>query len=249
MTITTKVVDIAKKKYGLDIIRHKEWGSNRQGVYAWRRRNKPAKPNADTVFQHITVTDPSGDFKANVRTVERIGYDRFKSGVSYNWVVDMDTGAVAAGMPLDAKGTHTVNNKNVSGYSYDQNYHARAIAVLGMPNTPLSKKAEESIAILLAAMMDAGAITDTFDYKPHSFVAWKDCPCDATRNRMGAIRRRAFELRKNPPNRVSKRQYTRKIRNLMGIRRRIIDWPGRHPGIVKRLKEAIVRLRNRRSKV
>jgi hypothetical protein len=68
-----------------------------------------------------------------------------------------------------------------------------------MPGTPLSKEAEHAIAGLIAAMVDEGALTEGFDYKPHSFVAYKDCPCDATRSRMGAMRAEAMRLRKPEP--------------------------------------------------
>ena len=200
-TITDKVVANLRAR-GFKVQTRDQWGSKQERVYAYRRLQKPAKVPADTVFQHITVTldtgPLSGDFANDVRTVERIGYERFKSGISYNWVVDMATGEIAVGQPLDAKGTHTVNDKGVAGYSYDQNYWARAIAVLGMEKSVLSKKAAEAIAAIQAAMMEEGAITKTYDYVPHSLVAYKDCPCDSTRSQMSDIRKRAFEMLKKP---------------------------------------------------
>lgn len=192
-TITQRVVQNARRR-GVDVLERHQWGARYEEVYAARRRVKPARQPADTVVQHITVTldhgPLTGDFKADVRTVERIGYERFKSGVSYNFVVDMATGMVAVGQPLDAKGTHTVNDKGVAGFSYDQNLAARAIAVLGMPQDELSKAARRSIRRLLLAMVEEGAITPGFDYVPHSLFAAKDCPCAPTRDRMRAIRRR-----------------------------------------------------------
>lgn len=53
----------------------------------------------------------------------------------------------------------------------------------------LSDAAAEAITKLLSAMVDEGAITEGFDYVPHSMFAYKDCPCDPTRQRMPAIRR------------------------------------------------------------
>lgn len=199
-TPTQKVVKRLKKTYGVKVYRHADFGSKARAVYALRKLERPVRvTKADTVVQHITVTldtgPTTGDFKKDVRTVERIGLDRFGSGISYNWVVDMKTGEVAVGQPLDAKGTHTVNDKGVKGYAYDQNHAARAIAVLGMPGDKLSEKAKHSIASILAAMMDTGAITTTFDYVPHSLFAAKDCPCDSTRDAMPSIRKQAFELR------------------------------------------------------
>lgn len=201
-TINQRVIARARNRYGLRVYDRSQWGSRYPSVYETRRRTKPALQPADTVWQHITVTldhgDLTGHFFTDVRTVERIGYERFGSGCSYNWLVDMTTGDVAEGQPLDAKGTHTVNDKDVPNFSYDQNYAARAIAVVGMPGDKLSAKAARSIAGLLAAMMDEKAITTHFDYVPHSLVAWKDCPCDPTRDRMGAIRKQAFDLRRTP---------------------------------------------------
>lgn len=198
MTITMRVVRRLRRA-GVTVYSRSGWGSQPAGykwplapdvpnVYDWRRQNKPARPLADTVVQHITVTRRSGDFRADCRAVERIGFDRFGSGVSYNWLVDMVTGEVAVGQPLDAKGTHTVNDKDVEGFSYDQNLVARAIAVIGMPSTPLSVKAQRSIVRLLVAMIEEGAVTIGFDYVPHSLFAFKDCPCDSTRARMPKMR-------------------------------------------------------------
>ena len=195
-TITQRVVRNARRR-GVTVLHHGHWGSKHRLTYALRRRTKRVRSPVDTVVQHITVTLDHGPltrhFKTDMQTVERIGYERFRSGVSYNFVVDMATGMVAVGMPLDAKGTHTVNDKRVPGYSYDQNKVARAIAVLGMPNDELSPEAERSIVSLLAAMVDEGAILRTFDYDPHSKFAAKDCPCDATRSRMPAIRAAALK--------------------------------------------------------
>lgn len=191
-TITQRVVANARRR-GVTVLTRSQWGAKHESVYTWRRTNKPARQPADTVVQHITVTldhgPLTGDFKADVQAVERIGYERFGSGISYNFVVDMRTGMVAVGQPLDAKGTHTVNDKNVPGYSYDQNLVARAIAVLGMPGDQLSEEAEDAITELLVAMVDEGAITRGFDYDPHSKFAYKECPCEPTRRRMATIRR------------------------------------------------------------
>lgn len=197
---TARVVQRLRRTYKQDVLWHEEWGSKHRKTYASRRVLKPAKMPCDTVFQHITVTldtgPLTGDFKRDVQTVERIGAERFGSGVSYNWVVDMETGQIAVGQPLDAKGTHTVMNIPRPGFSRDQNYHARAIAVLGMPGTPLSKAAEGAITCILAAMVDEGVLLEGFDYKPHSWATAKDCPCEPTRSRMDEIRAAVWPLRK-----------------------------------------------------
>lgn len=183
------------RRAGFKMYSRRQWGARYHYVYGVRRDMKPVTADpADTVVQHITVTldhgPLTGQFFEDVRTVERIGFERFGSGISYNFVVDMKTGAVAEGMPLDAKGTHTINDKGVRGYSYDQNAVARAIAVLGMPEDELSYKAQLAITHLLWLLVKHGAVTEGFDYQPHSFFTAKDCPCDSTRNRMNNIRQR-----------------------------------------------------------
>lgn len=191
-TITQRVVRNARKR-GVKVYDRRQWGSSQPHIYAWRRLFRKVRPgSADTVVQHITVTRRSGDIKADMKILESIGMERFGSGVSYNFAVDMVTGEVGVGQSLDAKGTHTLNDKNVPGYSHDQNYVARAIAVIGMPGAKLSAQAEWSIISLLAAMVEEGAITRTFDYDPHSKFAFKDCPCDETRNRMPYMRKAAL---------------------------------------------------------
>lgn len=204
-TITQRVVRNARGR-GLDVLTRNQWGSKPSGfgwplapdvdnVYGWRREHKPHAPlPADTLVQHITVTFDSGrlvgDFREDMQAIERIGFERFGSGFSYNWGVDMRTGMVGLGQSLDAKGTHTVNEKGYKPgqFSYDQNAVALAIAVLGMPGDPLSKVAEDAIVQLSAAHVEEGALTTSYDYLPHSVFAPKDCPCNATRDRMDEIR-------------------------------------------------------------
>jgi len=199
-TITQKVVRAARKR-GVKVYNRNGiggWGSTLRALYAWRRKNKahsllPLKP-VDTVWQHITVTRRSGNFKLDCQLVERIGFDRFGTGCSYNFMVDMTTGEVGVGQPLDAKGAHTLNDFGIAGYTVDQNAVSIAIAVIGMPNYELKPAAFNAIANLIAACIETDAVTKGFDYNPHSLVAAKDCPCDATRDQMDAIQRRALKV-------------------------------------------------------
>jgi hypothetical protein len=189
--LNKRVMSELRRIASVPVLSHKQWEAKYEGVYLTRRETRHAISPADTVVQHITVTLDHGPLKGvfieDVKTVEDIGWDRFRTGISYNWLVDMKTGMIAQGQYLDAAGSHTVNDTDVPGYSYNQNRMARAIAVLGMPNYKLSKAAEESIVDILVAMRRGGAITRTPDYVPHSLFAAKDCPCDATRDRMPAI--------------------------------------------------------------
>ena len=192
--VNKRVMQELRKIASVPVFSHKQWESEHEGLYLTRREIRPAHQPADTVVQHITVTldhgPLAGDFIEDMKTLERIGWERFKTGISYNWVVDMTTGQIGQGAYLDAQGSHTINDKGVAGFSRNQNRMARAIAVLGMPKTPLSRLAEESIVDILVAMWRVGAITHSPDYLPHSHFAFKDCPCDATRDRMDNIYRK-----------------------------------------------------------
>lgn len=200
-TITQKVVRNLRNR-NVRVFTRQQWGTRHAATYAWRRINKRhkllPKRRVDTCWQHITVTRDTGStnrsFFSDMQTVERIGWERFKSGVSYNWVVDMDSGVVGVGQALDAKGTHTLNHKDTPNYSYDQNAVSVAIAVLGMPGHSLTKVAEDSIANLIAAMIDENVLTKGHDYVPHSLVAYKECPTPAVIRRMDEINKKALSL-------------------------------------------------------
>ena len=200
MPTPTQTMVRAARRRGATVLTHRQWGSRELRTYASRRIATRRgvwpgfKLKADTLVLHITVTFDSGelrgDFKADMQTVERIGKERSGSGISYNACVDMATGMAGVGQPLDSKGTHTVNDKAVPGYSRDQNLVARAIACLGMPGALLSDAALETIVDLMVGMWEAGALTDDPDVVPHSLFAYKDCPTTAVRDRIPEIRRR-----------------------------------------------------------
>lgn len=193
MTITQKVITRARAR-GLTVRTRREWGSKHAALYQLRRVVKRAKQPADTVVLHISVTHPPGaggkTLSDAMRELERIGMERFGSGVSYNFGIGLNgEGHVGVGQPLDAKGTHTVNKRNAKGFSYDQNYAARAICFIGMPGQQLSKDARRACVQLLVAMVLEGAITPGFDLVPHSLFAVKDCPTDTVRDAIATIRR------------------------------------------------------------
>lgn len=184
--------------YGLDVRTRRQWGSKYARIYAWRLIFRRSKFPVDTIVQHITVTHDSGrltgNFDADMRLLEQIGYQRFGSGISYNACFDKRTGMVGIGQPLRAKGTHTVNDKNVRGFTHDQNLVARGLAWIGVPGDKPSAACQESIAAFIACMMDTGHCTPDPDYLPHSTFAYKDCPTQPMRDVMPSIYRRAKAL-------------------------------------------------------
>jgi hypothetical protein len=194
--LQSRVVRNAKRR-GVEVKTRSQWDSQYPEVYRWRLRNRRVTVTcADTFVSHITVTFDSGklvgDFFEDMRTIERIGYERFRTGFSYNWGIDHITGMVGVGMPLMAAGSHTINDKRMPGFSKNQNYVARAAAWIGMPGMKPTPEAKEAYAQLLAAHIDEGALTPDFDFKPHSFFADKDCPTQAGRDAMPEIYRRTM---------------------------------------------------------
>lgn len=200
---TQRVIKLARKR-GVNIVTRKRWFSIHQWHYQWRRRHKPhalcPSHKVDTIVQHITVTKDGGNkprhFRRDMRTVERIGWQSYRSGVSYNWVIDMETGMVGLGQSLDAKGTHTINRKNIPNFTKDQNAVAFAIAFLGMPGQVPTRKAVSAWVNLIAAHIDSGYVTEHFDFMPHAEFTWKSCPTPEVIALMEAAKKRALKLAK-----------------------------------------------------
>lgn len=177
---------------GYRVRTRRQWGSKCAGVYAERLRSKPVDLPVSYIFAHITVTSVNGDEGA--RLIEQIGMERFGSGVSYNWMVDHETHTIYEGQPLHAKGTHTVNDKNVAGYPYNLNYAGHAVAFMAMPGDKFCAKCEELFAAIQAAERLEDTLRETAAYLPHSKFAWKDCPTDAVRNALPRINKLADEM-------------------------------------------------------
>lgn len=178
-TVTQRVVKRARSK-GVTVVARKGWG-NKSPVYEWRRqfRKHHALPS-DTLWCHITVTHRQG-IRKDMRLLHEIGMSRFGSGVSYNVAIDMQTGEIGLGQAFDAKGTHTVMNKPHEGYSFDQNAVSHAIAFIGMPGDSPTPRAIAAAGLFIQAMIEEGVLTNSFDFNPHSFAAFKDCPTDNVR--------------------------------------------------------------------
>jgi hypothetical protein len=216
-TPKTDALVAALRRRGVEVLTHDQWGSQHAATYRQRLTSRPHallpdKP-VDTLWNHVTVTFDSGrllgDFKADMRTIERIGMERFKSGFSYNFGVDAngDRPRIGLGQFLEAKGTHTVNDKKVALFSRDQNAVALAVAWVGMPGNKLNKHALEAMVQLRGALIEVGALTATYDDVPHSLVAFKDCPTDELRNRLPELKRlglAAAKPRAVEPTRISR---------------------------------------------
>lgn len=174
-SITSRVIRNARRR-GVKIYGRRAWRCPNKGVYAWRRVfRKHKRVKSDTLWQHMSVTHVEPIRKA-MRTLHRIGMERFGSGVSYNFAIHPHTGQVGLGQSLDAAGTHTLNDKGLHNFSFNQNYVAHAFCLIGMPGERAKIAAVEAMGKLMAAMYEEGALTIDPDYEPHNLVAWKSCP-------------------------------------------------------------------------
>jgi hypothetical protein len=102
------------RQAGFTVLSRKQWGSRHRPLYQWRRIRRHFPREAKSFFAHVTVTNRSDSFAADIREVEQIGYERFKTGISYNYAVDQKTGAIAIGMPHDAAGAPPSSRSNAS---------------------------------------------------------------------------------------------------------------------------------------
>lgn len=190
------------RRHDTQVLTRRQWGSKHQRLYQLRRVIKrhfvlPKRP-VGTLWFHITVTPDTGlsrlSFKHDMQTVERVGYVRFKTGFPYNFGWDLRTGMIGVGMPLDAKGAHTVMNKTVVGYSYDQNGVALAIAGIGNVGDKPTDEAITELVKLVGSLILSRVLTYDFDFNPHSMAAYKDCPTDPLRDIMPNVLRRAKRM-------------------------------------------------------
>lgn len=191
-----RVVRTARNR-GLKVYTQKQWGSAHPNSYRLRLVTRPTTRRIkDTLWQHISVTRDDGESKIaffmDMRELEKIGDDRFQSGVSYNVAIDMLTGEIGIGQYFNAKGTHTLNHKGVPGYSFDQNKVSLAFVFIGMPGQKPSKRAIKAAGIMFGVLIDCKKLTLDPDYNPHRMVAAKDCPTDAVVDVMPEIKNIAF---------------------------------------------------------
>lgn len=191
MTPNEEVVSLLRKM-GFDVKTHANWGSRYEGLYRQRRISRPFEFPADFAASHISVTVDdgltTGDFYTDMQELERIGFQRFNSGVSYNWVIDLDSGMIGEGQYLDARGAHTVNNKNIAGFPNNLNGECHAIAAIGMPGNKPSKLFNRSFAAILAAEQRLGFMRSKAPIYPHSMFAYKECPTPAIASQLPTIR-------------------------------------------------------------
>jgi hypothetical protein len=172
---------------GFTVLSRKQWRSRHRARYQWRRIHRHFPGRAKEFFAHVTVTDRTKNFAADVRLVEQIGWDRFRTGISYNYAVDQVTGEIAIGMPHDAAGAHTLNDKDVSGFPSNLNYYGHAIAWIGNVGDRPSQRCKDAYSAIIAAEKKHNAAQRGARILPHSKFAWKECPLTVMTNALPDI--------------------------------------------------------------
>lgn len=179
------------RRAGFTVLSRKQWGSRHRPLYQWRRIHRHFPGRAKEFFAHVTVTNRTKNFAADVRLVEQIGWDRFRTGISYNYAVDQVTGAIAIGMPHDAAGAHTLNDKDVAGFPFNLNYYGHGIAWIGNVGDRPSQRCQDAFSAIIAAEKKHGAARGGAGILPHSKFAFKECPLTVMTNALPSILRRS----------------------------------------------------------
>jgi N-acetylmuramoyl-L-alanine amidase len=177
---------------GLVFIDRETWGA-RQRYISDRQVIEPAQG----FFLHISVTIDHGDLPgeefADMRTIERIGQERFGIGFPYN-AAAADTGRLYEGQPLTRRGAHTVNNRGMPGYhevgsTRSLNFHYRAIVLPQMVSDDVTDAQVHTCARWAAAQIRSGLAVRGAIWRGHRDVANKGCPGDAGYQRLPEIRK------------------------------------------------------------
>lgn len=182
------------------LIPRRVWGSTFDYGKRHRQQFRSAPTRKAETVLHTTVTvapdlhPPFGDEHAAMRLLERIGVQRFGSGLSYNAVV-MPTGKAYEGQPLDNKSTHSEFG--------DWNYTRASIALCGdySKDRP-TQEMLDTVAAIQAEWKRRGII-GTVQLRGHFEVSPKSCPGKFAIRHMGDIATAARALLKPPLPEVS----------------------------------------------
>lgn len=184
---------------GLEIVYREEWGAVEDYT-----SDRALNEVADMFFLHIAlVNDPSdlqGDEFQVARNVERIGQQRFGSGMSYN-ALAFNTGLLVEGQPLTRRGAHTVNTYERdyclthggsmvgprTSTGYNLNVNARALCLPQMVDDPVTPEQIDSAARWAAAQIISGLAKKSAKWHGHRCVTAKGCPGDIAFKLIGKL--------------------------------------------------------------
>ncbi len=186
MSVISRLRDAGFEAYTRD-----QWGTARESSYETRKRTHamPAGP-ASFHYLHITVTadtDAMADGFQGARNVESYGLST-PPMVSYQ-MLTTNEGRAFEGQNYGTKGTHTINDKSVSGFPNDLNYYGYACALMQNVDDEVTDVQVRLIAAVFAAVELEGHVVRGAPIYPHRDFAWKSCPGDKAVARLDEIKR------------------------------------------------------------
>ena len=153
------------------LVPRSEWGSTYD--YARRHLSRPAPVAKVETCLHTTVTvapdvlPPYGDEREAMRLLERIGTQRFGSGLSYN-AVAFPSGNAYDGQPLNNKATHSEYQR--------WNWDRASIALCGNYDKDRPTAAMLATVAAIQAEWLRDGVIQTVTLRGHYEVAAKACP-------------------------------------------------------------------------
>lgn len=178
---------------GVEAYTREQWGSPREadGSYAKRRGTHPMPSDpAPYHYLHISVTadtDTVQEGAAGARQVETYGYST-PPMVSYQDLVTNE-GRYFEGQSYGVKGTHTVNDRKLSGFPRDLNLLGYATALLQNVWDEVTDEQVRTVAIVFASRELHGLVRRGAPVYPHRKFAEKACPGDNAMARIEEIER------------------------------------------------------------
>lgn len=182
------VLELLERK-GVKTFTREQWGSKQLDEYV-KRRETHAMPNgpAKYHFLHITVTndtDSVREGKDGAQQIESYGLST-PPMVSYQDLITNE-GKYFQGQDYGNKGTHTINDLNVSGFAYDLNLHGYALAIMQNVNDDVTDEQVLLAAMVFAAREVTGWVVKNAPVYPHRKFANKACPGDKAVARLSQI--------------------------------------------------------------
>lgn len=167
---------------GVECYTREQWGSPQEadGSYERRKATHPM-PTGPALFHflHITVTDdtdlPADGFEA-ARKIETYGYST-PPMVSYHDLVTNEA-RYFEGQNYGVKGTHTINDKKISGFAYDLNLYGYATALMQNVGDEVTAEQVDLVAMVAAARELEGLVVRGAPIYPHRMFSAKSCPGD-----------------------------------------------------------------------
>lgn len=157
----------------MDIVPRSDWGARYRAGFgpralptseAWLHHSVTLSP--DLEFRDLNADSVDDDEAAAMRTIERIGQERFGAGFSYN-LAEMPSGRVYEGCGIARVGAHTKG----------RNTRALAVVVVGnYERDPVPEPVPGSLARLLRHLHATGAIDAPAFDGGHRDVGQTSCP-------------------------------------------------------------------------